>query len=137
MKKLWDEHGAFKRDGEQAIKTKSGVVNAYSDSGANKGWLLPMTVDQAAREDKRAKESAAEKAKEAAAHKKKTERMTAISADVRAGTARKKVSDANVRRQVMSVISKEFKKANGGASGFPADLWNAAFDEAEGLRGGT
>jgi predicted P-loop ATPase len=51
MMKLWNEHGAKKRKGEQVVRTKRGFVNTYSDSGKNKGWLVPMTVDEVVREE--------------------------------------------------------------------------------------
>lgn len=51
MTKLWGENGAEKRKGEQVVRTKWGVVNTYADSGKNKGWLVPMTVDAVEREE--------------------------------------------------------------------------------------
>jgi predicted P-loop ATPase len=51
MTKLWSEHGAEKRKGEQVVWTKRGTVNTYSDSGKNKGWLVPMTVDEVVTEE--------------------------------------------------------------------------------------
>jgi predicted P-loop ATPase len=50
MKKLWSEHGAERRKGEQVVKTKRGVVNTYADGGKNKGWLVPMTVNEVGNE---------------------------------------------------------------------------------------
>jgi predicted P-loop ATPase len=52
MRTLWTENGANRVNGELCVQTaKHGTVKIYADGGKNKGWLLPMTVDEVARAD--------------------------------------------------------------------------------------
>ena len=138
MIKLWSEHGAEKRKGEQIIKTKRGVVNTYANSGANKGWLLPMTFDDAAKEDKRLEKEAREDAEAGAAQIERVERVRTIAANIRAKAEEngEKVSPANVQRQVLLAVRDELTASKEmDCKNFTA-LWTQACEIVEGQSGG-
>ncbi len=138
MIKLWSEHGAEKRKGEQIIKTKRGTVNTYANSGANKGWLLPMTFDEAAKEDKRRKKETKEDAEQEAAQNERVERVRTISADIRAKAEAngEKVSPANVQRQVLLAVKDELTDPKGKDCKNLTALWVQACEMVEGQRCG-
>jgi predicted P-loop ATPase len=138
MTKLWSEHGAEKRKGEQVVNTKGGFVKTYADSGANKGWLVPMTVDEVEREEKRKKEEAIRREE----HKARVEHVRELLKGVREGAKSKGVKQKvkEDREQVFSILSKEFDENKTPSlfptgNTFPRELWWEAIYEAEGLKG--
>jgi predicted P-loop ATPase len=137
MLKLWGETGANKREGEQVIKTKCGVVNTYSESGKNKGWLVPMTFEEVESEEKRKKEAAEKKAK----HDEKVGRVKELLKDIREGAKTKGLKQGVIedREQALSILKEEFAEAKANnkmptLNDFPTILWKDAIREAEGLK---
>ena len=123
MKKLWGEHGAEKRKGEQVIKTKRGVVNTYSDSGANKGWLVPMTVDEVVKSDR-----------EEATQLARLERVKAIITEILDDDVPKgkEPSVNSLLKRVIAALKEEFeeKTKNSAFSGiFQPREWEIVFEE--------
>jgi predicted P-loop ATPase len=129
MIKLWGEHGAKKRKGEQIVDTKNGTVKTYADGGNNKGWLMPSTVDEVEKADaKRAKQI------------ERVEHVTALSTEIQnnLGLKGKSPDVVDVRKLVMSMLKKEFDERGKTAifpGTFPQEEWVIAYDEAEGLWG--
>jgi predicted P-loop ATPase len=106
MKTLWLEHGAFKHKGAISVKTKKqGVVKIYADGGKNKGWLLPMTIEEVRRIEARAKSEAEAKATNDALEKVLSETTTRIKTEAKAKG--EKLTAAEVNRRAKTEIELE------------------------------
>jgi predicted P-loop ATPase len=123
MKKLWGEHGAEKRDGEQVIMTKHGTVKLYSEGGKNKGWIVPMTVDEVVKSDR-----------EKATQLERFKRVKAIIMEIRkdVGAKGKKLSVQGFRKRVLAALKAEFDEKSK-TTAFPGRYskseWEIVFDE--------
>jgi predicted P-loop ATPase len=129
MKKVWAEFGAHHQDGELVVDTGQGCVKVNSGGGKNKGWLVPMTVDEVSVRAAKAKVMATKLAEKQARIKTIEQVAADIVASSKAESRALELSD--LRDQVLAEVLKEpgnkFARSNPTIS----KEWEEAFDEAD------